>query len=110
MDGEKVIADHTEEHLQIGVGETVSITLPSLPGAGAIWSVGEKPEGVLIDRKEVQESTNGVGGIVPVKFELIAKSSGMHVVEFVFKRPWEENVRKVYQVVLTVTDSKSTPS
>jgi predicted secreted protein len=106
MDGEELIADHTEEHLQIGVGKTVSITLPSLPGAGAIWSVAAKSDGVLIDRKENQKSSNGVGGLVPVLFELIASSYGTHVVEFVFKRPWEETVRKTHRIVLSVSASK----
>jgi predicted secreted protein len=92
------MADGTEGtcDIEVPVGETFVISLPSVPATGYTWEVGyDKSRLELVRANDLKRLGGGVGAGGEEEFEFRAVAPGPAVVELQYRRPWAEETKDI---------------
>ncbi len=96
-----------EEHgsrIQLGVGETVQVTLDSSPFTGYRWEVFDLNKAVLVQKGEVEMREKGLvipGSCCEEIFTFEAVGSGETEIVLGYHQPWED-VEPIELFIVTV--------
>lgn len=105
-------ADKKGAEVSVPVGNTLRIELETIPTAGYVWQVLEKPdfleltgENTRATNPALQEQPGFTGGNHYMSFDLKASAPGTGVVKLAEGRPWEsdEPASDTFEVTVTVT-------
>ena len=97
------------------VGETLRIELETVPTAGYVWQIAEKPdfleltgENTRATNPALQSQPGFTGGNHYMSFDLKASAPGTGVVKLTEGRPWEsdEPASDTFDVTVTVTPAE----
>lgn len=101
--------------VSVPVGETLRIELETVPTAGYVWQIAEKPgfleligENTRATNPALQEQPGFTGGNHYMSFDLKASAPGTGVVKLTEGRPWEsdEPASDTFDVTVTVTPAE----
>lgn len=105
-------ADKKGGEVSVPAGETLRIELKTVPTAGYVWQIVEKPdfleltgENTRATNPALQEQPGFTGGNHYMSFDLKASAPGTGVVKLTEGRPWEsdEPASDTFEVTVTVT-------
>ena len=108
-------ADKKGAEVSVPVGNTLRIELETIPTAGYVWQVLEKPdfleltgENTRATNPALQEQPGFTGGNHYMSFDLKASAPGTGVVKLAEGRPWEsdEPASDTFEVTVTVTEAE----
>ena len=93
--------------VQLRVGQTLTIQLPSNPTTGFSWTLPEKPVLLAVEKNEYVASTakNGMAGVGGTQaFSFAAKDVGSATITLNYRRPWENDPpAKTFTVTITIS-------
>ena len=101
--------------VSVPVGETLRIELETVPTAGYVWQIAEKPgfleligENTRPTNPALQSQPGFTGGNHYMSFDLKASAPGTGVVKLTEGRPWEsdEPASDTFDVTVTVTPAE----
>lgn len=81
--------------IDLTIGSTLVVKLPSNPSTGYNWSVVGEPSPLKLQKtsfRKNQTKTSTVGASGTSVFQLSANSSGLATLAMVYRRSWEYNV------------------
>ncbi len=85
------------------VGQTFTIDLQAIPGAGYMWEIELPPPALeVLDNKVVAQSEE-VGGPALQRFTLLLRQPGDYSLTFGLKRKWEKQSARTKIFVVHVT-------
>lgn len=105
-------ADKKGGEVSVPAGQTLRIELESVPTAGYVWQIAEKPdfleltgENTRATNPALQSQPGFTGGNHYMSFDLKASAPGTGVVKLTEGRPWEsdEPASDTFEVTVTVT-------
>lgn len=105
-------ADQAGGNVSLAAGETLRIELETIPTAGYVWQIVEKPdflsvvgENTRATNPALQNLPGFTGGNHYMSFDLTASGAGTGVVKLTEGRPWEteEEPMDAYELTVTVT-------
>ena len=94
-----------EEHMELTVGQSKSITLSGNPTTGVMWNVAEAPEAVKVELElEKAKAPRGMVGCPRATVVTVtAEKTGQGVVKLVYARPWEKGKAPAETHLINVT-------
>jgi predicted secreted protein len=95
---DKVAATATAE-----VGTTFDIRLEGSPTTGYRWEARSVPALVELVDHRLEPDLKRAGGRATYRFTFQAKRPGSARLEFVYKRPWEDEARERREFIVLVT-------
>ena len=91
----------TVENASMKVSNPLAIEFEEASSAGYLWSATEATGHIQIT-KTTKSPRPGITGFPVVEFSLVADVPGTYEVDFVHKRPWEEDSLQAARYVLDV--------
>jgi predicted secreted protein len=85
------VTDVRTEEKSLKVGEALSVQFTEAASAGYLWSATEATGSLQISKSR-KTMGHGVGGFGTVEFTAVADVPGTYEIEFVHKRPWNDEV------------------
>lgn len=105
-------ADKKGGEISIPAGQTLRIELETVPTAGYVWQILEKPDFLQLAAENTRPTNPALqslpgftGGNHYMSFDLMASAKGTGVVKLTEGRPWEteEAPESTYELTVTVT-------
>ena len=75
----------------VKAGRQFAIDLEAIPGAGYMWELIQRPEGLELVSQEVVSISREIGGNSTQRFLLVARQPGSYSLAFQLKRKWEKD-------------------
>jgi len=93
--------EKTSESITVQTGAEFTISLQSTPSSGAIWYMGQLPDGLsfIEEKRAVRDS---IGSETSQIFTFYARNPGSYTLKFEYKRTWEQEIRKQKDISVQV--------
>ncbi len=96
-----------DKPIQVSIGQTLQLRLPSNPTTGYSWNAQQTPAELQLDQSAYAadpqgKNLAGAGGYQTIEFA--AKFAGTGELKLEYRRPWEKDVppAKTFSVTVTV--------
>ena len=94
---------HHQQDVSISRTDTFTIVLPVLMGTGYSWQWEEQQAFKLIDRK-LKQTNQQLGTREEQVFLIRPLQKGKHKLRLAYRRPWEKQVNKTYELTVEVSE------